>query len=90
VSSPLIIVSHGPQRRVVDRCRVCHCPFFEDESRSRIERHIIECVKANHDRLMADRKRQHPEIMAPWDPEYAKWIQDPAKLRGLMSGEIKP
>jgi hypothetical protein len=77
-------------RRVIDRCRVCKIPFFEGETRSSIERHLMECVRANHDRLMADRKRQHPDIMLPWDPEYAQWLQDPAKLPGIMSGRIKP
>jgi hypothetical protein len=85
-----LIVVTTPDRRIVDRCRVCKCPFYEDESRSRIERHLIDCVKANHDRLMADRARQHPEIMRPWDPEFAAWIQDPAKRRSLMTGRIKP
>lgn len=90
MSSPLIIVTSAPDRVIVDRCRICRAPFYEDESRSRIERHIIDCVNANRDRLMADRRRQHPEVMKPWDPEYARWIQDPARYEGLMSGRIKP
>lgn len=84
----LIIPSMG--RRVIDRCRVCRTPFYEGESRARIEQHIRVCVSANHDRLMAERRRQHPDIMRPWDPEYARWIQDPAKRAGIMSGKIRP
>jgi hypothetical protein len=78
------------QRPVIDRCRVCRAPFFEGESPTRIARHVRDCLKANHDRLMAERRRQHPDIMLPWDPEYARWIQDPARRAGLMSGRIKP
>jgi hypothetical protein len=84
----LIVPTTG--KKVIDRCRICRTPFFEDEPRTRIERHIIDCTRANHDRIMAERRRMHPDIMLPWDPEYARWIQDPAKLPGIMRGNIRP
>lgn len=84
----LIIPNTG--RKVIDRCRICKIPRYEGESQSSWESHIIGCIRRNQDRLAADRERQHPAILKPWDPEYARWIQDPARLPGLMSGKIKP
>jgi hypothetical protein len=86
--SPLIIIPSAPSRPVVDRCRVCKAPFYEGESRSRIEAHLRECVKANHDRLMEARRQQHPDIMRPWDTEHYRWIRKNGAA--ILEGRLKP
>jgi hypothetical protein len=69
-------------RPVVDRCRVptpegpCGHPMFEGESRESFERgHVVPCLRRNHDTIMQERARQHPDIMRPWDPELATWVK---------------
>lgn len=75
---------HG--RPVVDRCVVpvdregeivpCGHPRFEGESMESFERgHQIDCLRRNHETIVAVREQQHPAIMDPWDPELAKWVQ---------------
>lgn len=78
------------EKRVVDRCRVptpegpCGHPLFEDEPRSKMDAHVVECCRRHHDTIMEERERQHPEIMRPWDPELASWVKEhgPAILEG--------
>lgn len=83
----LIIVQNGRDREIIDRCRVCKVPFFEGESRQRIETHVINCVKANHDRLMAKRKERN-DFLKPWDPELAAYVQDPARAKQILDGDL--
>jgi len=89
VTGPLILIP-ASARRVVDRCRICKAPRLEHETQRSWESHITRCLAEHHDELMAERRRRHPDILKPWDPEYAAWIQDPARRRGLMDGSIKP
>lgn len=82
VGSFYIAGRHGiHQHEVIDRCRVptpegpCGHPRYETESVESFERgHVIPCLRANHDTIMAERARQHPAIMDAWDPELEKWI----------------
>lgn len=78
-----LFVSTGSRihrKAVVDRCRVptpegpCGHPFFEDESQSKREAHLVDCCRRNTDTIMAERERQHPAIMEPWDTELDRWI----------------
>jgi hypothetical protein len=76
-------------REVVDRCRICReFVVYEGEDPRTMERHLRECVKANHDALMAERERQHPEIMKPWDPDFFSWIR--RNSDAVLEGRKKP
>lgn len=75
-------------RAVIDRCRVCvEFVLYRGESRGRMEKHVIECVERNRDRLLAERRRAHPEIMKPWDPEYSSWLK--VNKDAIMRGDVK-
>ena len=82
------------ERKVVSRCRVphgenrvCGFPFYEGESQAVIEAHTAQCVSDHHDAIVAERRRQHPEILKPWDPEHFKWIRENADA--LNEGRLK-
>ncbi len=88
------------QRKVVDRCRIpvaiddvtgettaCATPFYEDEPRSKIEAHMVECAGRHQDVIRAARQRQHPDIMKPQDTELFTWIRKNAAA--IMDGRLK-
>jgi hypothetical protein len=46
-------------REIVDRCRVCQeFVVFEGEHPRTMEMHLRRCLRANHERVMAERERR--------------------------------
>lgn len=76
-------------RPIVDRCRICReFVVFEGEHPRTMEMHLRRCVAANEALLREERERQHPSIMAPWDPEFFRWMR--SNERAVLEGRLKP
>jgi hypothetical protein len=76
-------------REIVDRCRVCQeFVVYEGEHPRTMELHLRRCLRANHDRLMAERERQHPSVMLPWDTDFSSWMQ--RHREAVLEGRKKP
>lgn len=59
------------------RCLLCGCPFWKDQ-RGRYERHIVQCVKANEERIHGLRPAvKNPHIFSgrAYDPDLKRWIE---------------
>lgn len=77
---------HLPGVRV--RCRVptgkdefgqwvlCGHPTFEREGPRAEAAHNAECVKRNHEHIVAWMRQRHPDVMKAWDPELARWVAE--------------
>jgi hypothetical protein len=83
--------------RVVSRCtvphgpgRVCGWPFYDSDSEAAVLEHTRKCLSDHHEDVVAERERQHPSIMRPWDPEFFSWVRDPGRARAIMEGRVKP
>lgn len=76
-------------RAVADRCRVCQeFVTYEGEPARIMEAHIVRCVKKHQEELEVARERAHPEIMKPWDTEFADWMT--AHREAVLEGRKKP
>lgn len=83
----------GSAREVVDRCKVptpdgpCGHPFYVGESDRKKVEHLRSCAEANLERIREVRQEQHPDVLKPWDPEYAGWLEDNAA--GIATGSVR-
>jgi hypothetical protein len=83
------------EKRVVMVCRVivnadgeqCGHRFYEDESQSKIEAHVVECSARHASAIHAYRQRTHPDIMRAWDPELEQYVAE--HREELIRGDLR-
>lgn len=80
-------------RRVIDRCRIptadgpCGTPFYEGEPDLHRVQHLARCASENHEHILAERRRRHPDVMRPHDPEYVDWLDK--NRQGIAAGIVR-
>jgi hypothetical protein len=90
----LYIASSGRihEHKPIGVCRVmtkdgpCGTLFFPGEERKQGQ-HAATCAAENHEYLVAYLRTRRPDIMKPWDTEYAEWIDRHRKP--LLEGRMK-
>jgi hypothetical protein len=69
------------QRDVISTCLVvvdasgktCGQKFYRGQE-ALATKHTLDCLNRHRDELEAHMNHIHPEIMKPWDPEFAAWM----------------
>lgn len=61
---------------------LCLEPTYSEEAR---RQHAASCAEKHASAIHAFRKRQHPDIMRPWDPELEAYVS--ANKQALLTGE---
>lgn len=87
-----LFVPGTKDRRPVGMCQVivtgegelCLTPFYSERER---RDHVAACAQKHTSAIHAYRKRTHPDIMRPWDPEMESWMSKHAD--GLLAGRLK-
>lgn len=86
-------VAPAPGKRVVDRCRIptengpCGHAFLEDEPEVRKVAHLKECAERNAHVIREAAAKHHPDVLKPWDPEYAAWLEE--RKDGIAAGTVR-
>lgn len=66
--------------------KTCGQKFVKGQE-ARVERHHAQCARDHDDVIRAYLQQRHPDIMKPWDPEYAAWLKQHA--RGIAEGRVR-
>lgn len=83
----------GSAKEVVDRCKIptpdgpCGHAFYAGESDLKKAQHFKICAHEHMDGILEARQRQHPDVLKPWDPEYADWLDE--HKAGIAAGTVK-